>query len=128
MSAVVNFGGWSGVWDYEDWCNTVVDIQHLPGSGHTPTLVATGLRCKADGEKGGLQISGAGINNVPTRRFHFPILYARNGQGTRSTRSYLRADDVLLDNQGDRWVIQTVSNPGDADEFIVVGAQKTVSA
>src|ERR1039457_2290812 len=119
MSSPVDLTNGHGVWDDDDWCNTTVDVQQLPRTGRVPTTIALGLLCKADGEKGGLVISAAGMSNVPTRRFHFPVYYSRAGQPNQDARAFLRADNVLLDNEGIRWVIQTVSNPGDTDEFLM---------
>jgi len=121
-----DWSGYSGDWPFSDWENEVLTISARPATGHTLTALATNVAAKADGEKQGLAISGAGgAHGSYDRRFFFAAAYRNVAGATLNPRSdsgndLLALGNVLTDADGREWWIVSVVDPGGAAEHYEV--------
>jgi len=122
-----SFSGWTGRdWNFDDWSQTTVEVRRRPASGHAFASHATGMTCKADGQKLGLVVSDVGARDVPERKFFFPAHYRKTGSADRATVDYVQVADTLRDVHDVEWTVLAVSEPGDADEHLEVLTRKGV--
>lgn len=115
-----DFAGYRGLWEFDDWELETLTIKQLPASGHSLTILATSVPAKANAERQGLSITDAGARPAYTRKFYFAATYYNGNGSTQSVASYLSAGNVLADTDGNEWSIESVSNPGGADEHFEV--------
>lgn len=128
-----DWSGYSGDWQFADWENEVLAVSARPATGHTLTSLATGVAAKADGEKQGLGLSGAGTAfGAYERKFFFAAAYRNAAGSTLNPRSdsgndLLALGNVLTDADGREWGITSVVDPGGAAEHYEVTATRRMS-
>ena len=109
------------------WDREVVSIKRPAATGRTFTAVASSLVCKADGETQGLKITQAGAFPAYQRKFFFAVYYSKlvgGEQAVVDVRTYLKLHDTLVDADGVEWAIESIANPGGADEHLEVLAHR----
>ena len=105
------------------WDRETVTIKRPAATGRAFTSVATNVRCKADGETQGLRITAAGAFPAYERKFFFAYTYCKTVAGARATLTmtdYLQTNDTIVDADSVEWHVESVANPGGADEHLEV--------
>ena len=105
------------------WDKEVVSTKRAAASGRTFTTLATNISCKADGEKQGLQIVPTGAFPAYERRFFFAVTYSKTVAGSIVNlliANFLATGDTIVDSDGVEWAVESVANPGGADEHLEV--------
>jgi hypothetical protein len=106
-----------------NWDLEVVSIKRPATTGRVFTAIATNLKCKADGEEQGLKITQAGAFPAYQRKFFFACFYIKiiaNVRTVVDVRTYLKLHDTLVDADGVEWQVESIANPGGADEHLQV--------
>jgi hypothetical protein len=123
-----DWSGYEGDWLFADWENEVLTVSSPPASGATLVERATNVEAKANREKKGMEVSGAGVVTIAyERRFYFAASYTDGAGNTNDPRNdggvdLLDEGNVLTDADGKSWTITATANPGGADEHYEVDA------
>jgi hypothetical protein len=115
-----SFAGYHGLWEFDDWEFEALSIKQLPETGHTSTTLATNVPAKADREKQGMALDDMGARPAYNRTFYFAATYRNTAGNQLSVGDFLEHANVLVDDQSNEWGIESVSNPGGADEHYEV--------
>ena len=105
------------------WDREVVSTKRPAASGRVFTTLGTGISCKADGERQGLQIISTGAFPAYERKFFFAVTYSKTVAGSIVSLAIccvLATGDSIVDSDGVEWVVESVANPGGADEHLEV--------
>ena len=128
MAAAFNFTGYQPtLGTLFGWDREVVAIKRPADSGRVFTAIASNLLCKADGETQGIKITKAGAFPAYQRKFFFSCFYSKIIAGTRTVvdvRTYLKLHDTLVDADSVEWAVESIANPGGADEHLEVLAHR----
>jgi len=122
--AAADFAGYGNSAILFGWDTETVDVKRADLTGRSFSDVATNVKCKPDGEKQGIKITDVGAMPAYERRFFFACTYTKSGSASLALLGLMQTNDVIVDADGTEWRVESIANPGGADEHLEVLAHR----
>jgi len=118
--AATDFTGYGNSAILFGWDTETVDVKRADLTGRSFSAVAENVKCKPDGEKQGIKITDVGAMPAYERRFFFACSYEKAGGADLALLGLMKTNDVIVDADGTEWRVESIANPGGANEHLEV--------